>query len=110
MNTNGFRFGGEWKPSSTATVRFGYIHHDGAAPPQTVTPLLPEGARNEFTLGWGIKFSKDVRADIAVQHIRQDDRRGRTRETPNVMPTTDLNNGLYNFTANLLGISLAFAF
>jgi len=75
-----------------------------------VTPLLPEGARNEFTGGFGLKLGRQLTADFAYQYIRQNDRRGRTRETPNVMPTVALNNGLYTFSAHLFGVSLAFTF
>jgi long-chain fatty acid transport protein len=110
QDTHGIRLGIEWKASSNVTARGGYVRHGGAAPAQTVTPLLPEGARNEFTVGWTFRVSSQVHMDLAYQHIRQDDRRGRTRETPNVMPTTALNNGLYDFSANLFGISLGMSF
>jgi long-subunit fatty acid transport protein len=90
--------------------RGGYLWHQGAAPPQTVTPLLPEGARNEVTAGFSMKMGKQLTADVAYQYIRQDDRRGRTRETPNLVPTVALNNGLYTFSAHLFGVSLAFTF
>jgi len=49
-------------------------------------------------------------ASLAYQYIHQDDRRGRTRDTPNVPPTTALNNGLYTFNGHLFGASLAVAF
>src|SRR5262249_32275337 len=49
QNTSGFRFGAEWTQNPAATFRIGYTRHEGAAPAQTVTPLLPEGTRNEFT-------------------------------------------------------------
>src|SRR3989454_3712517 len=51
QNTSGFRFGAEWAKDARWTLRGGYLHHDGAAPAETVTPLLPEGQRNEFTAG-----------------------------------------------------------
>jgi long-chain fatty acid transport protein len=109
-STNGIRIGTEYEQSKSLTVRAGYLYHSGAAPPQTVTPLLPEGGRNEFTAGLSFKFGPSVAADIAYQYIHQNDRRGRTRDTPNVEPTVALNNGLYTFNAHLFGVSLAFAF
>jgi long-chain fatty acid transport protein len=108
-STSGVRVGAEWSRSAW-TFRGGYLYHEGAAPPQTVTPLLPEGNRNEVTAGFSVKLARQVNADFAYQYIKQNDRRGRTRETPNVMPTTALNNGLYTFSAHLFGASLAFTF
>jgi len=109
-NTNGFRVGAEWVQSPHVILRGGYLYHTGAAPPQTVTPLLPEGDRNEFTAGASFKLTPQLTGDVAYQYIRQNDRRGRTRETPNTPPTTALNNGLYTFNAHLFGVSLAFTF
>ena len=113
-STSGIRFGAEWVVEVIEdlpwTFRGGYLYHQGAAPPQTVTPLLPEGARNELTGGLSIKFADRLQGDFAYQYIRQNDRRGRTRDTPNAMPTIALNNGLYTFSAHLFGVSLAFTF
>ena len=111
VNTSGVRVGAEWAASNDLTVRGGYIYNTGAAPDQTVTPLLPEGARNEITGGLSFKLGPMVTGAVAYQYIHQDDRRGRTRDAPpGVMPTTALNNGLYTFTGNLFGASLAVAF
>jgi long-chain fatty acid transport protein len=110
-DTHGFRFGAEWVRDAKWTFRGGYLHHGGAAPAETVTPLLPEGDRNEFTAGTTVKLSPGISAHLAYQYIRQNDRRGRTRE-PNFsqVPTTGLNNGLYTFYAHLFGVSLSYAF
>ena len=111
QNTNGFRFGAEWAKDATWTFRGGYVYHEGAAPPETVTPLLPEGDRNEFTGGVTVKFAKGLTGDVGYQYVKQNDRRGRTREPNfNQVPTTSLNNGLYTFHAHLLGVSLGYAF
>ena len=109
-NTSGFRFGAEWAKDAKWTFRGGYLHHDGAAPAETVTPLLPEGQRNEFTLGTTVKLGAALSADLAYQYIRQNDRRGRTREPLIGAATTGLNNGLYDFHAHLFGVSLSYAF
>lgn len=110
-NTSGIRFGAEWAKDAKWTLRGGYLYHDGAAPAQTVTPLLPEGSRNEFTGGATVKLSKTLSADLAYQYIHQQDRRGRTREALfNQPPTTGLNDGVYTFHAHLFGVSLGYAF
>jgi long-chain fatty acid transport protein len=103
-NTHGFRFGAEWTRSDRLTLRGGYLYHSAAAPPQTVTPLLPEGARNEFTVGLGWRLTPKLQADVGYQYIRQNDRRGRVNEE------TVGNTGLYKFKANLLGFGLAYTF
>ncbi len=105
-NTNGIRLGFDWTASERVSIRGGYLYHEAAAPPQTVTPLLPEGARNEFTLGFGFKLTDRLTATAAYQYIRQDKRRGRVREAPSGQPaTTALNTGLYDFKANLVGVT-----
>ena len=111
QNTNGFRFGAEWVRDATWTFRGGYVRHDGAAPAETVTPLLPEGQRNTFSAGTTVKLSPGLSADLAYQYVRQNDRRGRTREpTFNQVPTTGLNNGLYTLHAHLFAVSLSYAY
>ncbi len=110
-NTSGFRLGAEWEKDAKWTFRGGYLYHEGAAPAETVTPLLPEGSRNEFTGGFTVKLSPGFSADVAYQYIKQNDRRGRTREPLfNQAPTTLLNHGVYDFHAHLFGVSLGYAF
>jgi long-chain fatty acid transport protein len=111
-NTNGFRLGMEWLPTGGPfTLRGGYLYHEGAAPPEAVTPLLPEGARNEFTLGAGFRISQVLSADVAYQYLRQNKRRGRVREPePGLPPSLDLNSGVYTFNAHLFGVTLVAAF
>jgi len=110
-NTNGFRVAAEWVKNAKWTLRGGYLYHQGAAPPETVTPLLPEGNRNEFTGGVTVLLAPHFTADLALQYIKQNDRRGRTREPIfNQVPTTGLNTGVYNFHAELFGLSLSYAF
>jgi len=110
-NTNGFRVAAEWEKDAKWTLRGGYLYHQGAAPAETVTPLLPEGQRSEFTGGFTMKLRPDLTADVAYQYIRQNDRRGRTREPLfNQAATTGMNNGVYDFFAHLFGVSLGYAF
>lgn len=103
-DTHGIRVGVEHAYSSKLTLRAGYLYHSAAAPAETVTPLLPEGARNEATLGIGLALSSAVHADIAYQYIKQNDRRGRVHEI------TVGNSGLYTFSAHLLGASVVLTF
>jgi len=102
-DTHGFRFGTEYQYNSKVQFRGGYLHHSGASPAQFVTPLLPEAARNEFTIGAGIELSQHLHADLAYQYIRQNDKRG----TVNLAAG---NTGLYNFSAHLFGAGIALTF
>jgi long-chain fatty acid transport protein len=106
--TSGWRGAIEIQPTSRLQVRGGLLTHDAAAPSQTVTPLLPEAARVEGTLGASYWVTPKMRLDIAYQYIRQQDRRGRVGEySDGRPPDVALNNGLYTSTAKLYGASLA---
>jgi len=111
-NTSDFRLGAEWVRNEKLTLRGGYLYNTAAAPSETVTPLLPEGARNELTGGAGIKLTQRWAVDFAYQFIKQNDRRGRTRDPSGatVSQLQGLNNGVYSFSAHLLGLSLAYTF
>ncbi|HTR19338.1 MAG TPA: outer membrane protein transport protein [Gemmatimonadales bacterium] len=101
-NTTGFRLGADYAHNDKLSLRLGYLYHNAASPSETVTPLLPEGSRNEVTAGVGYVLTKTVRADVAYQYIKQQDRRGRLTEGPNT--------GLYNFSASLVGLGLSLSF
>lgn len=106
-NTNGWRFGAEYRMQGV-TLRGGWLRHEAAAPAQTVTPLLPEGARTEFTAGVGFNIGSRAHLDAAFQHIKQQDRRGRTIDPPTRGPAgVIVNTGLYSGTANLFGASIS---
>lgn len=110
-DTWGFRLGGEYDLDPRLTLRAGYYTHDGAEPPQAVTPNLPEGGRHSFTVGLGSRVGRDFRIDAAYQYIDQVDRRGRTvAPAPGTLPTVALNNGLYTFHAHLVGATVSYAF
>jgi len=110
QNTNGWRLGAEYRMQSLA-LRGGFLHHDNAAPDQTVTPLLPEGKRNEYTAGLGISLTPKMRIDLAYQYIDQQARRGRVVQPPTPGPSgTAYNTGLYSGNANLFGASIVLGF
>jgi long-chain fatty acid transport protein len=110
-STSGWRGAVELEPTQKLTLRGGVLWHDAAAPPETVTPLLPEGARIEGTAGVGLRLSPRMRLDAAYQYIRQETRRGRVVDAPEgQIPTRALNTGVYRGTAKLYGVSLAYTF
>jgi len=109
-NSTSWRLGGEYKVGSKSIARLGVIAHNAAAPDQTVTPNLPEAPRTEFTAGFGSHLSERFGFDLAYQYIDQADRQGRSGNGGMAVPTAALNDGLYTFSANLLGITLTYSF
>ena len=109
-NTVGYRVGAEYQVNDRYTARLGVLSHDGAAPDQTVTPNLPEGARTEYTAGLGAGLGTHMHLDVAYQYIDQADRRGRTTDGGLAVPTAAVNNGLYTFKASLIGATLTYKF
>ena len=103
-----YRLGVEYAATPKLKLRAGYLYNTAAAPSFTVTPLLPEGARSEGTVGLGYQLTGGIRVDLAYQMIQQQDRRGRVINPPT--NGADVNQGLYKFSANLFGASVAFAF
>jgi long-chain fatty acid transport protein len=108
--TNAFRGGFEWQAGSRLAIRGGLLTHKGASPDETVTPVLPEGQRFEGTVGAGIDLTQGLRLNLAYQYIQQQDRRGRVYDPAIGDPTPAMNTGIFKFTANLFGASLALAF
>lgn len=106
-NTSTERFGLELEIRPAVWVRGGYFHNQAAAPDETVTPILPEAARNHFTAGIGVTLNRTFTLDVAYQFIHQDDRRGRiVNPPPGALPTVALNSGVYRARSNLLGMTL----
>ncbi len=112
-NTSGVRVGAEFQVSPRAVVRAGFDGHGAAAPPQTVTPNLPEGARQEYTVGLGLNVSPRARIDFGYMYLHQGERAGRTTtggyEYPDPVPVS-VNNGTYSFKANIFNATLALRF
>jgi long-chain fatty acid transport protein len=105
-----WRFGAEYGLTPTSTLRAGFYTHNGAAPDETVTPNLPEGHRNSWTLGFGTRLGSNLGVDLAYQFIDQGDRRGRTVPLDPALSPSENTNGLYTFKAHLVGATLRYAF
>ena len=110
-DTHGLRLGAEYTLNQDWMLRAGFITHTSAAPDETITPLLPEAHRNEFSFGVGWQPAEMLGINLAYQYINQNDRRGRVREAPEGEdPTTALNSGLYRFNAHLIGATVSLQF
>ncbi len=109
-DTNGLRLGVEYDVTSAFTLRGGFITHGAAAPDETVTPLLPEAYRNEYSVGLGWAITPSIVLNAAYQYIDQADRRGRVRELDEDLPLAAVNSGVYSFSAHALGATLTVHF
>jgi long-chain fatty acid transport protein len=106
-NTHAVRIAAEYDVLDQLTARAGYLYNTPAAPDEVVTPLLPENDRNQYTIGVGYRPADIFEVNVSYQLLMQNDRRGRVRGAlPGEDVTTDLNQGLYSFGANLFGATL----
>lgn len=103
-NTHGLRVGTDIAMSDNFTLRAGLDVHTAGAPDTSVTPNLPEGARAEYSAGFGYRLGSHFRLDAAYMYLDQEERGGRT------VPHGQPNNGTYAFYAHLFGASLVFHF
>lgn len=110
-DANTFRVGAEYRALPELTLRGGFIHNEAASPPTSVTPILPEAARNHLTVGLGWAVSEQIHLDAAYQLLSQEDRRGRVRNPlGGEEPTTALNEGVYAFDGRILSATLSWRF
>jgi long-chain fatty acid transport protein len=91
-------------------VRAGFSYINTPVPDVSVDPLLPDGNRYNYSVGFGYPFSRHIALDGAYVHIGTEGRRGSTTArttTENTDATADeINNGWYTLSANLFSLSL----
>ena len=113
-NSSGVRLGAEYTiPTGGWKLRGGFAAAASAAPPETVTPLLPEQDRSYWTFGAGIPLLSRWTLDASYAHIGTGGARGRIieRTSQNASLTADqLNSGVYNLSANIFSFSLKASF
>ncbi len=107
-DTHGIRIGAEYA-LRRAVLRAGFDGHTAAAPDQTVTPILPDAPRREYSFGVGLPF-QNARLDLAYLYVDQQDRPGRSTDGGLAVPTTAVNDGSYTFHAHLLAGSIVVRF
>lgn len=106
-DTHAIRVGAQYDVIDQLTARLGYLYNTPASPDEVVTPLLPESDRNQVTIGLGWRPTATLELNASYHLLLQNDRRGRVRgPRPGEALTTDLNQGLYSFAANLFGTTL----
>lgn len=106
-NSSSFRFGAQRIFGNGWAGRAGVTASTSAAPPETVTPLLPEQDRYTFNLGAGIPISTRWTLDAGYAYVGTWGSRGRIDERPTRdLSAEDLNSGFYRLSANIFAISL----
>lgn len=105
-----YRFGAEHTVASGRlngwTGRAGYSYATSPAPDVTVTPLLPDMNRRNFSLGVGIPFGRAYALDASYLRVNTGGRRGRIAERTSPTQTAEqLNAGVYNLSADVFSAS-----
>lgn len=105
-----YRFGAEHKIMSW-TGRIGYSYSQTPAPDQTVTPLLPDMNRRNFSAGLVIPVTSMYKLDLGYVHVDTPGRRGRIVErTSEAQTAAQLNSGSYALRADVISAALNFTF
>ena len=103
------RFAVEYDPSDAVAVRGGILHNTAAAPDASVDPLLPEATRTSFACGFGYRFAERFGADLGIEVLVQEERRGRVRpRTSRAQSASDLNVGRYSAHGVFSSLTLSY--
>jgi len=92
-------------------LRLGFAYAGTPAPDVTVTPLLPDMNRYNFTGGLGIPLGDVFALDASYLRVETEGRRGRVIERTSESQTAgSLNGGWYALNANIFSASLKVRF
>ena len=112
-NTSSIRLGAERRYSGGKALRAGFAAATSAAPPETVTPLLPEMNRALGMVGGGLPLMGGLVIDATYSHIFTPGSRGRIDERPAGYTSAQalaLNSGAYTLNANIWSFSLKYSY
>jgi long-chain fatty acid transport protein len=112
-NTSSIRLGIERRLAMGAALRAGFAAAASAAPPETVTPLLPEMDRELGMFGVYLPIKGGLGLDASYAHIFTPGSRGRIDERVNGSTQAvalALNSGAYTLDANIFSFSLKLAY
>ena len=110
-SSSSIRIGVEHAFAAGFRGRVGFDWIGSPAPDVTVTPLLPDTDRRNYTIGIGLPLGASYTLDAAYLHVDTSGRRGRlvsrTIGSPSATETADeLNSGFYTLNANVFSLSL----
>ena len=101
------RFGLEHRFAVGVKGRAGFTYVSTPAPDATVTPLLPDMNRRNYTVGVGIPIDPTYTLDAGYLRVDTSGRRGRVVERTSLNETAAmLNSGFYQLHANVFSLSV----
>lgn len=110
-NSWAIRGGADHKFDAGWFGRAGVSYTTAAAPDETVTPLLPDMNRINYSIGAGLPFGERYMLDAGFLRVSTSGRRGRLGDRPNRSLTAEqLNNGFFTLDANIFSFSLRASF
>lgn len=112
-NSSSMRLGAEHRLSGGSALRAGFAAITSAAPPETVTPLLPEMDREVGSIGGYLPLMGGLGIDAAYSHVFTQGSRGRIDERAAGSTSAQalaLNSGAYALSANIWSASLKYSF
>jgi long-chain fatty acid transport protein len=109
-NSSSFRLGLEYRINESWAVRGGYLRDNEAVPDEYVSPDVPEGVRDLFSVGFGWTNGSWT-VDGFFLLLMQQDREISTSKKAITGPVgVDVPfNGMYTGSGNLFGITLGYA-
>ncbi|MEP6730324.1 MAG: outer membrane protein transport protein [bacterium] len=112
-NTSSIRLGAEHRMLNGTALRVGFSAAASAAPPETVTPLLPEMDRQLGMIGGALPLFGKLVLDGTYAHIFTGGSRGRIDERPVGFTSAQaqaLSSGFYTLSANIVSLSLKYSY
>ncbi|MDQ6738627.1 MAG: outer membrane protein transport protein [Gemmatimonadota bacterium] len=96
---------------SKFTGRIGYSYAESPAPDATVTPILPDMNRRNFSVGVGLPITTMYKLDLGYLNVNTPGRRGRLVEpTSGTIDPAMLNSGAYALRADVFSAALNITF
>jgi long-chain fatty acid transport protein len=110
-NSSAIRLGAQYTAGNNWQWRAGFAGIATPAPDATVTPILPDQDRANYTAGLGIPLTKGLTLDAAYVYVWTPGRRGRIVNRTSLSQTAaQLNDGVYTLQANIFSLSLKASF
>jgi len=94
------RLGGEYMMNDKLTLRVGYINDTSPQPPSQTVPRLPDGDRNDISIGGGYQLTQQLHVDLAYMIVLFNNRDASAATFP----------GTYKSSANLVSLDFGYQF
>jgi long-chain fatty acid transport protein len=98
-----YRFGAQYQWNDRLALRAGYIRDFTPQPKASMSPLLPDANRHDFSFGFGYKLNDSLTLDLANMLVFFDE-----RSTDGL--SHDSFNGEYRVFAYLVGVNFTYSF